>query len=142
MFQRINNYNELSSLLEFGDFRQRITETKFIEDRTITLESLIEQAIQFKNKNEYLAWSKEWKRLYTIISKDIRDAKRVYRRLNQEPYYIRSVAQIEYLKLKSVANLLLIMRKKSKELSHQQYLQSKKSLLSKIIGKINGAIGS
>lgn len=80
---------------------------------------------QFKNKEEYLQYRKDWKAEYKQLSKDIRVQK----------YYIRgqhtpsSSDYYELHRLRTTATCMLEELKQAKEEAQRQYLASKAALV-------------
>ena len=80
---------------------------------------------EFKTKEEYLQYRKDWKREYAELSQTIRETKAEINRRFKEYEYAGILQSELVLKLKPQAKAMLIERAWSKEEAQRQYLASK-----------------
>lgn len=85
-------------------------------------------AINFNTKEEYLAWTAEWKAEYKQLSADIRAAKHAYKAAQRSDVYndIQN-ARIAMGRLKYKANEMITLRLQSKFEAQRQYLAQKEA---------------
>lgn len=80
---------------------------------------------QFKTKEEYLQYRKDWKQEYAELSKTIRETKAEINRRFKDNEYAGILQSNLALKLRPQAKAMLIERAWSKEEAQRQYLAAK-----------------
>lgn len=80
---------------------------------------------QFKTKEEYLQYRKDWKQEYAELSKTIRETKAEINRRFKDNEYAGILQSNLTLKLRPQAKAMLIERAWSKEEAQRQYLAAK-----------------
>ena len=83
-------------------------------------------ALNFTNRETYIAWRANWRTAYRELSTEIREGKHAIRQAFRENNYDKAATlQRELLANRTLANRMMELRKEAKEMAAEQYLKSK-----------------
>lgn len=83
-------------------------------------------ALNFTNRETYIAWRANWRSAYRELSTEIREGRRALSNAFKANDYAKAAnLQRELLANRALANRMMELRKEAKELAAEQYLKSK-----------------